>query len=509
MVSTPERSQAEWCAVPVTARAFGSEGEVAMDVDAVVNSWVAPVADAISSVVFFSVSVAGANLPLIVVWLIMGGLVCTLAFRFINLRGFSHALRVVRGDYTDRSIPGETTPFQALATAVSGTVGLGNIAGVAVAVSIGGPGATLWMVLAGFLGMSAKFAEVTLAVKYRKVRPDGSVTGGPMYYIPIALERAGLPRIGKSLAGFFCLAAVGGSLTLFQINQSFAQFRTVTGFDQGFLFGLAIAIWVGIVLFGGMRRIAQWTGKLVPLMCGIYIVACFIVLLANVTELPQALATIVRTAFAPESVAGGIIGAIVQGFRRAAFSCEAGLGSAPMAHATVRTREPMSQGFAALLEPFLDTVIICSLTALAIVVTGVYQAGGEPQGIALTSAAFATVVPWFPIVLSIAAILFALSTVLSWGYYGEQAWTWLFSESKPSRVAYRLVLCAVLSTGATFELAQVVNLVDSLNFCMAIPNLIAVYLLLPELRADLVAYRARLAAGTLGRNVADKQVGRA
>jgi AGCS family alanine or glycine:cation symporter len=215
------------------------------------------------------------------------------------------------------------------------------------------------------------------------------------------------------------------------------------------------------------------------------------VLIANAAQLPEALATIVRTAFVPESVAGGIVGAIVQGFRRAAFSCEAGLGSAPMAHATVRTREPMSQGFAALLEPFLDTVVICMLTALAIVVTGVYQGGAGVEGIALTSAAFATVVPWFPVVLSLAAILFALSTVLSWGYYGEQAWTWLFSDRQASRVAYRLFLCAVISTGATFELSQVINLVDSLNFCMAIPNLIAVYLFLPELRRDLAEYLER------------------
>jgi AGCS family alanine or glycine:cation symporter len=348
------------------------------------------------------------------------------------------------------------------------------------------------MVLAGFLGMSAKFAEVTLAVKYRRVRADGTVSGGPMHYIPIALARVGLPRVGTVLAGFFCVATIGGSLTLFQVNQSFEQFRAVTGFDQGFVFGLAIALWVGVILFGGMRRIARTTDKLVPLMCGIYIMACVVVLLVNVAKLPEALAVIVRTAFMPESVAGGIIGAIVQGFRRAAFSSEAGLGSAPMAHATVRTREPMSQGFAALLEPFLDTVVICLLTALIIVVTGVYQQGGAVQGIALTSAAFATVVPWFPVVLSIAAILFALSTVLSWGYYGEQAWTWLFSDTQRSRVAYRLFLCAVISTGATFELAQVVNLVDSLNFCMAIPNLIAVYLMLPELRADLVDYQRRI-----------------
>jgi alanine or glycine:cation symporter, AGCS family len=462
-----------------------------MNLDEVVNAWIGPVADAISGVVFYSVDVGGARLPLIVAWLMAGSVVCTLAFRFINLRGFGHALRVVRGDFADRAAPGETTPFQALTTAVSGTVGLGNIAGVAVAVSLGGPGATLWMMLAGFLGMSAKFAEVTLAVKYRQVRADGTITGGPMFYIPIALSRVGLPRFGSFLAGFFCVAAVGGSLTLFQVNQSFAQFRAVTGFDQGFLFGLAIAAWVGLILFGGMRRIAKTTQKLVPLMCGVYLMACLTVLAANAAALPEALLTIVRTAFVPESVAGGVLGAVVQGFRRAAFSSEAGLGSAPMAHATVRTRDPMSQGFAALLEPFLDTVVVCLLTALTIVVTGVHQGGTQVEGIALTSAAFATVVPWFPVVLSIAAILFALSTVLSWGYYGEQAWTWLFSGSHGSRVGYRLFLCAMISTGGTFELSQLVNLVDSLNFCMAIPNLIAVYLLLPELRADLAAYVVR------------------
>jgi tryptophan-rich hypothetical protein len=267
-----------------------------------------------------------------------------------------------------------------LTTAVSGTVGLGNIAGVAVAVSLGGPGAALWMVLAGFLGMSAKFAEVTLAVKYRRVRADGTVSGGPMYYIPIALARVGLPRVGVFLAGFFCVATIGGSLTLFQVNQSFEQFRAVTGFEQGFVFGLAIALWVGVILFGGMRRIARTTSRLVPLMCALYIVACVVVLLANAAQLPAALATIVHSAFVPESVAGGIIGAIVQGFRRAAFSSEAGLGSAPMAHATVRTREPMSQGFAALLEPFLDTVVICLLTALAIVVSWRLPAGWRGAG---------------------------------------------------------------------------------------------------------------------------------
>jgi alanine or glycine:cation symporter, AGCS family len=462
-----------------------------MNVDETINAWLAPIADWFGRVVFYAVPLNGAPLPLILVWLIMGGVVCTLAFRFVNLRGFGHSLRVIRGDYSSADHPGEASPFQALSTAVSGTVGLGAIGGVAIAVTLGGPGAAFWMVVAGFLGMSTKFAEVTLAVKYRKVRPDGTVTGGAMYYVPVALERRGFPRLGKFLAGFFCVAAVGGSLTIFQVNQAYAQFKAVTGFEHAFVFGLVIAVWIGFVLFGGVKRIVQWTDKLSPFMCLLYIVACAVVLGANYANVPAALLTIVREAFSADAVTGGVVGALIAGFRRAAFANEAGLGSAPMAHATVRTREPMSQGFAALMEPFLDTVIICLATALVVVVSGVYQTSSA-EGIALTSDAFATVVPWFPIVLAVVAILFALSTVLSWGYYGEQAWTWLFSERYASRVAYRLFLCAVLSISATLNLAQVTNIVDSLNFSMAIPNLIAVYLLLPELRADLTDYWRRV-----------------
>jgi AGCS family alanine or glycine:cation symporter len=472
-----------------------------MNVDQAINDFLAPVAEWFGAVMFYSVPVAGSQLPLILVWLIAGGVVCTLYFRFINLRGFGHSLRVIRGDYSDRNHPGEASPFQALSTAVSGTVGLGAIGGVALAIAIGGPGAAFWMVIAGFLGMSTKFAEVTLAVKYRKVRADGTVTGGCMYYVDEVLKRRGLPRLGKFLAGFFCVAAVGGSLTIFQVNQAYTQFRVVTGFEQAFLFGLVVAVWIGVVLFGGVRRIVKWTDKLSPFMCLLYVVACAVVLAANYSNVGPALATIVRDAFAPQAVTGGVIGALIAGFRRAAFANEAGLGSAPMAHATVRTREPMSQGFAALMEPFLDTVIICLLTALVVVVTGVYQTSSA-DGIALTSEAFATVVPWFPVVLAVVAILFALSTVLSWGYYGEQAWTWLFGEVKASRIAYRLFLCSVLTIAGTLDLRQIVNIVDSLNFAMAIPNLIAVYLFLPELRADLAGYWQRVVLGGGSKNVA-------
>jgi AGCS family alanine or glycine:cation symporter len=462
-----------------------------MTVDESINEWLAPVADWLGKVVFFSVPVGEAKLQLIVVWLIVGSIVCTLAFRFINLRGFRHSIRVIRGDYSSPDHPGEASPFQALSTAVSGTVGLGSIGGVAVAVTVGGPGATLWMMLAGFLGMSTKFAEVTLSVKYRRVREDGSVTGGAMYYVHEALRRRGLPRLGKFLAAFFCVAAVGGSVTIFQVNQAYKQVEAVTGFDYAFVFGLIVAVWIGIVLFGGVKRIVKWTDKLSPFMCLLYIVACLVVLAANYTNILPALATIVREAFVPHAVAGGFVGALIMGFRRAAFANEAGIGSAPMAHAMVRTKEPMSQGFAALMEPFLDTVIICLLTALVIVVSGVQQTSSNTD-IQLTSDAFATVVSWFPAVLAIVAVLFALSTVLAWGYYGEQAWTWLFSEKKSSRVAYRLFLCVMLSVAPTFSIDQVVNIVDSCSFLMAIPNIIGIYLFLPELRADLASYWQRV-----------------
>jgi len=462
-----------------------------MTVDETINAWLAPIADWFGRVIFYSVPVGEAKLPLIMAWLIMGGVVCTLAFRFVNLRGFRHSLRVIRGDYSSKDHPGEASPFQALSTAVSGTVGLGSIGGVAIAVTLGGPGAAFWMVIAGFLGMSTKFAEVTLAVKHRITRPDGSVSGGAMYYVPVALNKVGMPRLGKFLAAFFCVAAVGGSLTIFQVNQAWVQFHAVTGFEQGFVFGLITAAWVGFVLFGGVKRIVQWTDKLSPFMCILYVLACLVVLGANFSHIPAALAAIFREAFVPNAVAGGVVGALIQGFRRASFANEAGLGSAPMAHAMVRTREPMSQGFAALMEPFLDTVIICLLTALVIVVTGVYQTSSS-DGIALTSDAFATVVPWFPVVLAVVAILFALSTVLAWGYYGEQAWTWLFSGRKGSRFAYRAFLCVVLAVAPVFDRDQVTSIVDSLTFAGSIPNLIAVYLLLPELRAELAGYWQRV-----------------
>jgi alanine or glycine:cation symporter, AGCS family len=471
-----------------------------VDIDQTINAWLAPVAEWLGKVVFYSVPAGGAEIPLILAWLVAGSVVCTFYFRFVNLRGFGHALRVIRGDLSNRQHAGETSPFQAFSAAVSGTIGLGNIAGVAFAVAVGGPGAVFWMCVAGFLGMSAKFAEVSLATKYRVIRADGTVTGGAMHYVPIALSRVGMPRLGKFLAGFFCVATIGASMTVFQVNQAYSQFRTVTGFEHAFVFGLVIAVWIGIILFGGMKRIASWTDKLVPFMCVMFFIACLVVLGANFTAIPHGLYRIVTEAFSTDAVAGGALGALIQGFRRASFSNEAGIGSAPMAHATVRTGEPMSQGFAALIEPFLDTVVLCVITGLVIVVSGALETS-DATDIALASAAFATVVPWFPAVLAVAAICFALATVITWGYYGETAWTWLFGESRWSRYAYRLLLCVMLSCATTLDIKQVVNIADPLNFCMAIPNLIALYIMMPELRADMASYWARVIQRGEGKHV--------
>jgi AGCS family alanine or glycine:cation symporter len=371
-----------------------------MDVDETINEIFTPISDAISSVVFFSITVGGVELPLIVVWLIAAAVVFTVYFRVIQFRGFRHALRLVRGDYSDPADAGEVTHFQALATAVSGTVGLGNIAGVAVAISIGGPGATFWMITAGLLGMCSKFAECTLGVKYRRENDDGSVSGGPMYYLSRGLSARGLGGLGAVLAVVFAVCAIGGSLgggNMFQANQAFAQMREVTGGDDGLLgfgaagalFGLVLAVCVGLVILGGIKSIARVTSKLVPFMAVFYVTACFVVFAFNLGALPEAVRTIFEGAFTAAGVTGGVIGALITGFQRAAFSNEAGIGSAAIAHSAVRTKEPVTEGFVALLEPFIDTVVICTMAALILIVSGVLDTDAE--GVALTSAAYETV----------------------------------------------------------------------------------------------------------------------
>ena len=468
-------------------------------IDVLIDSMVRPITDAVSSFIFYAVPVGDANLPLIVVWLVAGGLFFTGYLGFINVRGFRHGLALATGRYQNPNAPGEVTQFQALATAVSGTVGVGNIAGVAIAISLGGPGATFWLIVAGLLGMSTKFAECTLAVRYRKTNPDGSVSGGPMYYLEQGLTDLKLPGVGKALGLFYAMAMVIGCLgigNMFQSNQAAAIFITVTGAEQSpfmgkaWLLGLAMAIVVAIVIFGGIKSIARVTEKLVPFMAVLYSVAAIVIILFNADKLLWAFGAIWQGAFSPDGVTGGIIGVIVIGFRRAVFSNEAGLGSASIAHSAVKTNFPATEGYVALLEPFIDTVVVCTLTALVIITT-VYDpllANTGISGIEMTTRAFQSTISWSPIPLSVAAILFAFSTMLSWSYYGLKAFTYLFGEANITQLIFKFIFCIFIVIGSAIQLNALIDLSDALVFIVAIPNLIGLYILAPIVRAEIGKY---------------------
>ena len=484
-------------------------------IDEAINTAIAPVSNAIVSVIFYSVPVLGASMPLIVLWLVIAAAIATFYFNFISFRAFNHALALIKGDYANPKDAGEVSHFQALATALSGTVGLGNIAGVAIAVSIGGPGATFWMILAGILGMSLKFAECTLGVKYRNEYADGSVSGGPMYYLSKGLAERGMGGLGRVLAVFFAVCCIAGALgggNMFQANQSFKQFVNVTGgdasfmADKGWLFGLVIAIIVGAVIIGGIKSIAKVTEKVVPFMAIIYCTAAVIIILFNIDQVPSAIAAIFVGAFSPEGVAGGAIGALIQGFKRAAFSNEAGVGSASIAHSAVRTKEPITEGLVALHEPFIDTVVICTMTALVIVITGAYTTGGGMSGVELTSMAFESAFPWFPYILAVAVILFAFSTMLSWSYYGAKCWTYLFGENRTMDLVFKLIFCIFVVIGSSMNLGPVVDFSDSAIFAMAVANIIGLYLLFPVVKRELNSYWSRLKSGEIQKFAVD-QVG--
>ena len=478
------------------------------EIDAAIDAAISPIAKVVSSVIFFAVNIGGTDVPLIVIWLIFAALFFTFYFRFISIRGFSHALKLVRGDFSDPNSKekGEVSHFQALTTALSGTVGLGSIAGVAIAISIGGPGATFWMILAGLLGMSAKFVECTLAVKYRKINDDGSISGGPMYYLSQGLAEKGFAKIGKVMAVFFALMCVGSSFgagNLFQVNQAYAQFLVVTGgensffADKAWLFGLMMAAIVASVIIGGIKGISNVTEKIVPMMTTVYVVAALAVILSNYTLIPDAISAIVSGAFSNDGMTGGFIGVLLQGFKRAAFANEAGIGSAAIAHSAVRTKDPVTEGLVSLLEPFIATVIICSMTALVIVITGVYTNEAGLNGVELTSAAFESSISWFPYVLAIAVILFAFSTILSWSYYGVKAWTYLFGESRIADVTYKTIFCGVLVLGSTMQLNSVIDFSDAMLFAMSIPNIVGLYVLAPVVKAELNDYMLRIKSGEI------------
>ena len=472
----------------------------ASSLDAWINDIVQPLTDALSGFIFFSVPVMGADLPLIVLWLIIAASFFTLYLGFINLRGFKHAVDIARGKFSDKRHAGEITHFQALTAAVSGTVGIGNIGAVAVTVSVGGPGAIFWVIVAGFLGMTTKFVECTLGVKYRTVNPDGTVSGGPMYYLRDGLAAKGYPKFGKFLGIFFAASIVIGCLgigNMFQSNQAYVQLLEVTGGQTeswlvgfGWAVGLVIAVLVALIIIGGIKSIAKVTVKLVPFMVLIYIIGAVIVLVMNAAILPAAIKSIFTGAFTTQGAAGGMLGAMIIGFQRAVFSNEAGLGSAAIAHSAVKTDTPLTEGFVALLEPFIDTVVICTLTGLVLVTcfdTETIMSGGI-SGIELTSAAFESRLPWSPIPLSIAAFLFAFSTMLAWAYYGTKGWTYLFGEGKGKEITFSLIFCVFIAIGASVKLSAILDFADALIFVMAIPNLIGLYILAPEVKRDLQKY---------------------
>jgi AGCS family alanine or glycine:cation symporter len=463
----------------------------------------APYTDAISEVVFFNVwkgkvGEAELKVPFILLWLAGAALFLTLYFRFINLRAFGLALRTVRGKYSRSDDPGEITHFQALSAAVSGTVGLGNIAGVAIAISMGGPGAAFWMVMLGLCGMTSKFAECTLGVKYRQIDKDGKVHGGGMLYLTRGFAERGMGPLGKTLAVFFGVCCVGASFgggNMYQINQAASQLVNVTGGPDTWLgenrwvIGLAVAVFVGLVIIGGITRIANLTAKLVPGMTALYLVGCFVVLGTHADKILPTLGLIFSSAFSGEAAAGGVVGTLLLGVRRAAFSNEAGIGSAPIAHAAVKTRYAASEGLVALLEPFVDTVIICTMTALVVIVTGDYLHRGD-DGITITSDSFASVVPWFAYVLSAAVVLFALSTLITWSYYGLQAWKFLFGKSSKADISFKFLFCVMIVIGAAMSPGKVIDFSDAMLFSMAFANLIGVYTLLPVIKRELAMFLA-------------------
>jgi AGCS family alanine or glycine:cation symporter len=478
-------------------------------IDEKINLAIKPFADTVAGLVFSSFPVAGVQIPFVLVWLIVAATIFTFYFKFINLRAFKHGFELVRGDYHDPEAAGEVTHFQALATALSGTVGLGNIAGVAVAVSLGGPGATFWMILAGFLGMSSKFTECTLGVKYRNELPDGTVSGGPMYYLAkgLAEKGVGFAKFGKVLAVLFAIFCVGGSFgggNMFQANQSFAQLVNVTGgeaswlADKGWLFGLVVAGLVGLVIMGGIKGIARVTSKIVPFMAVIYVIAGLAIILINFPLIPWAFGQIIDGAFTAEGVSGGVIGVLFQGFKRAAFSNEAGVGSAAIAHSAVQTNRPVTEGFVALYEPFIDTVVVCTITALVIIITKTWDPSVDPSaGVQLTSAAFGSTFSWFPYVLTVAVILFAFSTMISWSYYGLKSWTFLFGENKFTDATFKLLFLFFVVIGSSMQLGSVIDFSDAMIFAMAFPNLLGCYFLLPVVKKELDEYWADYKSGKL------------
>jgi alanine or glycine:cation symporter, AGCS family len=499
--------------------------EPAKGLDAQIDAAFKPIADAVGAVIFYSIPVSkDVKVPIVLIILIGGALFCTIYFGFPNVRLVWTAIKTVKGDFkevkpdpnhkvlddnldtiTKENADGEVSHFQALTAALSATVGLGNIAGVAVALSIGGPGATFWMIVAGFLGMASKFTECTLGVKYRDVDADGTVHGGPMYYLQKGFAEKGLAGLGKIFAVFFAIMCVGGSFgggNMFQANQAAQQFLSTFGIvssSGGFVFGVVIALLTALIIIGGIKRIATVTDKMVPFMAILYVGTGLIILAIKFADIPQAMGLILSQAFNPDPtvVMGGVMGAIIAGFKRAAFSNEAGVGSAAIAHSAVKTKFAASEGIVALLEPFIDTVIICTMSALVIVVVNLdanIMTYGQPlaSAVGTTSAIFESVIPYSSYVLMVVVVLFAFSTMISWSYYGLQAWKYLFGKSKAADISYKVIFCIFTVIGASASLGAVIDFSDAMIFAMVFPNIIGLFVLAPIVKTEMKIYLAHL-----------------
>ena len=468
-----------------------------------------PISDFFNEVIFFSI---GEN-PFVIYLLVGSAIFFTLYFGFPNIKYFITSINVVRGKYDDVekdntvSDDGEVSHFQALTTAVSGTVGNGNIAGVALAIALGGPGATFWMIVCGLMGMSLKFVECTLGVHYRDVDENGVVYGGPMYYLSKGLKEKGFATLGKISAVFFAIFCIGGSFgggNAAQANQAALVLKDLLGLESTFsgaVIGMVLALVVGIIIIGGIKRIASVTEKIVPFMALLYIVACVYILLINFSFLDDAIALIINEAFNPTAIGvGGIIGVLMVGFRRAAFSNEAGVGSASIAHSAVKTKYAASEGLVALLEPFIDTVVICTLTALVIITfnsSGVFAYGGEGgvmidgvmyEGAGITSKAFAEYIPFSDVFLTVAVVLFAVSTMISWSYYGLQSWKYLFGRGEKSDLTYKLLFLSFVIIGSAASMNSIWAFSDAMIFAMVFPNMVGLYLLFPVVKEQLSKY---------------------
>lgn len=476
---------------------FSMQQANAINVDAFMDKHIAPVSDAIAKIIFCPVHIFGGQIPVIILWVLFAGIFFTFYFKGIAIWGFKHAVDLIAKP-TNKDGEGEVSSFQALATALSGTIGIGSIAGVAISISIGGPGAAFWIFFGAILGMSIKFVEATLAVKYRRFNLDGSISGGPMHYIAHGLTRKNMRWLGQPLSVVFAILCIGGGITggnMIQINQTAHQIIFITGGEHsifhGFtwIIGLTVAILIGMVVMGGIKSIAKVTTILTPTMCVLYIVSGLIVIGANFMNIPHALALIVREAFHPTAVAGGVFGTIIIGLRRSVQSNEAGTGAAAIVYATAQTKEPISQGFVALLETFL-TGVLCLFTSFAIVFSGVldHTTIGQISGIELASNAFQSVIPFFPIILSIIAVLFALSTLISWAYYGQKAWTFLMGEGKKRVLTFNLIYCLFIIIGSCMNVQSIIDITDAMMISMCVPNIIVLYILCKDVKVDLKAY---------------------